>query len=242
MINTREDFNRRIKTLGNILKKNNPSAQEIRGNVIAYIPMEREREMRRLDRLRKRQREDLAHEKYGKSYDDLKEVQQAILASENNILPLAGAYLGAVGLQQLWNMGASTTGYYMADRYIAVIEDQMYYLPQINSAVIALVEDIARVPGELERIFNQHDIETHLQYIYINSKDPTPFDKRIKNVLQYWQREHSRVFGTKRNGEWIDERGKKVVGKAWKMRRKDIEGREDAFSSPSEFFAWVDRL
>ena len=245
-IHDRKELANRLKVLNGILKKYQPDAQNIvttkSGKILSYIPQMRKREMNRLNRIRKSQREMLAQDVFAKDFDELTPVQRASLASDNDILPLAGAYLGSVGLQQLWNMGSSVTGHYQAERYLAVLQDQLWYYPEVQAAIMALVYDIARVPGQLERIFNYHDIETHLQYIYINSRDPIPFNRRIKNVLKYWTKEHARVFCTDINQ--ADDRAAKVVNDELKRikRHGKLDFETAAFRTGDEFNEWVAKL
>lgn len=194
-ISTRKEFNQAMKSLGNILVKNKPGAQELvtdsRGvQTVRYVVDEN----RRLARLRKLQSKARLKRQYP-GYDGLTPPEQAALISDGDYDFSGVPRVGARGLEEARKAVGSKTAEYV-ERYLDVWEqnggspDVAFYVRELE----------AKYPSELENIFQSRYDEAYIEYIYPSDKSSyaATLAYRQTKVEQFWSRMYSAVV----NGDY----------------------------------------
>lgn len=182
-ISTRREFNQMMKTLGNILVRNKPGAQDVvtdsRGvKTIRYIVDEN----KRLARLKRIQSKWDIRRRYP-GFEDLSPAEQATLLSDSDLDLSGKPRVGASGLEQAKDAIGSKLAVYV-DNYLEVWREG-----NGSPEVTRMVRELAwQRPAELEHLFEESFAEFTIDYIYPQEKTTysEPKDLRYSKVEAFW--------------------------------------------------------
>lgn len=190
-ISTRREFNQGMKTLGNILVKNKPGAQDVvtdsRGvKVIRYIVDENKR-LARLKRIQSRW--DIRTRYPG--FEDLAPAEQGALLSDSDLDLSGKPRVGASGLEQAKDAVGSKLAQYVDNYLDEWVKNGGGY------EVVRMVRELERQrPAELEHLFEERYAEFTLDYIYPNELTAYSEDiaVRYSKVESFWYRKYADIM------------------------------------------------
>lgn len=190
-ISTRREFNQMMKTLGNILVRNKPGAQDMvtdsRGvKTIRYIVDENKR-LARLKRIQSKW--DIRREYPG--FEDLSPAEQATLLSDSDLDLSGKPRVGAAGLEQAKDAVGSKLAQYVRNYLNEWIKNGG------SIEVVRMVQELERQrPAELEHLFEESYAEFTIDYIYPNELSAYSEDigVRYSKVEAFWFEKYALIM------------------------------------------------
>ena len=143
--------------------------------------------------------EDEAMRIFGKPMSQLTEMEQVSIYQHGDFVPLTGDYTLPEKLRELdeiVNLNRTKEyAYRFIDEWDENVPDNVEGKYELEAQ---LERFITEAPDEYYDIISRGDVEAQFEYIYTGSQSAyknEAFNKRIKNTMEYWEKEYERVFG-----------------------------------------------
>lgn len=198
-IYSRQDLYRIERSLLRILKKNNPSGQEVtpRGN-LRYVEQEARYTKQRIQRQRERVRNEVAIQSYGAGWEEITPRQRLKLMSDSNLSNIKGEYYTVEELEALRNMEYRETDPSYFNQYIDALWNTPGWEP-VRAEVTELIRSLMSIPGALREVLESKYIETQITYLYPWAPGSDEMVKAVPALLRFW-RDMVSQYGVGRNG------------------------------------------
>ena len=148
---------------------------------------------------RRKRVEDEAMRLFGKPMSQLTDAEQVSIYQHGDYVPLTGDYTLPDKLKELdeiVNLNRTKEyGYRFIDEWDENVPDGVEGKYELEAQ---LERFISEAPEEYYDIISRGDVEAQFEYIYTGSQSAyknEAFNKRIKNTMEYWEKEYARVFG-----------------------------------------------
>lgn len=197
LIHDRKDLAYVEKDLTSILKKNDPTAQEIGSNgQLNWTRKAHQRQNRRENERTKKAIE----QSYGSVWDDMTQVEKATAMSNKNIREVKeDDYTTPDELIERWSDYANTRRGRYVDNYIDVLKRVNTEGDFVND-LASIIEEIQEIdPEYLYNLFEYPYESLSIDYIYVESTDKTAYAKRKKTIQEFWYEQADR-FGIPHKG------------------------------------------